>query len=111
MYLSAGGAVAGSGTMMDAVISAAGGRNLRSEPSWALLPLERMIETPPALLALGFFDHGRTQTNAWSPSRHPVFQRALAEARTVRLPTASIACESWLAIDAAEAIAAALNAP
>lgn len=109
MYLSAGGAVAGSGTMMDAVIAAAGGHNVRTEPSWALMPLERMIETPPALIALGFFDHGRTRASAWSPSRHPALQQALARAHTVSLPAAAISCEAWFAIDAAEAIAAALS--
>ena len=111
MYLSAGGAVAGEETMIGAVIEAAGGRNVRTEANWAVLPLERMVETPPALIALGFFDSGREQVNAWSPSHHPAMRRALAQARTVRLPTAAIACESWYAIDAAETIAAALRAP
>ena len=110
MYLSAGGAVAGAGTMMDAVIAAAGGRNVRTDASWVVLPLERVIETPPALIALGFFDHGRTRTNPWLPGRHPAFQRALSQARTVSLPLASISCEAWFAIDAAEAISAALRA-
>jgi iron complex transport system substrate-binding protein len=111
MYLSAGGAVAGSGTMMNAVIEAAGARNLNTHESWAVLPLERMVETPPALVALGFFDSGREQMNAWSPSRHPALRHALAQARTVRLPPATISCEAWYAIDAAERIAAALRAP
>lgn len=109
MYLSAGGAVAGSGTMLDAVISAAGGRNVRTDASWVVLPLERMIETPPALIALGFFEHGRTRMNPWLPARHPALQRALAGARTVQLSPASISCEAWYAIDAAEQIAAALR--
>lgn len=110
MYLSASGAVAGSGTMMDAVINAAGGRNVRTDTSWVVLPLERVIETPPALIALGFFDHGRTRMNPWLPGRHPAFRRALAEARTVSLPLASISCEAWFAIDAAERIQSALRA-
>lgn len=109
MYLSAGGAVAGSGTMIDAMIAAAGGRNIRTEASWQVLPLERMVQTPPALVALGFFDTGREQVNAWSPSHHPALRRALAKARTVRLPPAAIACEAWYSIDGAEAIAAELN--
>ncbi len=109
MYLSGGGAVAGSGTMMDAVINAAGGHNVRTEASWTVMPLERLVETPPALIALGFFYSGRDRVNAWSPSRHPALRRALAQARTVRLPPATIACEAWYAIDAAEAIAAALR--
>ena len=108
MYLSGGGAVAGSGTMIDSVISAAGGRNIRTEASWQVLPLERLVETPPAVVALGFFDTSRDRVNAWSPSRHPALRRALASARTVSLPPAAISCEAWYAIDAAEAIAAAL---
>jgi iron complex transport system substrate-binding protein len=111
MYLSGGGAVAGAGTMMDAVITAAGGRNIRSEASWQVLPLERLVQTPPALIALGFFDTSRDRINAWSPSRHPVLRRALANARTVSLPPAAIACEAWFAIDAAEMIASALDPP
>ena len=110
MYLSVGGGVAGRGVLMDAVISAAGGRNVRSEASWTVLPLETMIQTPPALIALGFFETGRTRMNAWSPSRHPALRRALADARTLTLPAATISCEAWYAIDAAEAIAAALRA-
>ncbi|MGQ0534055.1 MAG: ABC transporter substrate-binding protein [Caulobacteraceae bacterium] len=109
MYLSGGGAVAGRGTMMDAVIAAAGGRNIRIEASWQVLPLERLVQTPPALIALGFFDTGRDRINAWSPSRHPTLRRALAHARTVSLPPAVIACEAWYAIDAAELMAAALD--
>ncbi|MBY0563623.1 MAG: ABC transporter substrate-binding protein [Hyphomonadaceae bacterium] len=109
LYMSAGGAVAGRGTMLDAVIDAAGGRNVRVDPNWTVFPLERMLETPPALIALGFFDHGRERMNAWSRTRHPALQRALANARTVELPIASIACDAWLAIDAAEVVAAAIR--
>jgi iron complex transport system substrate-binding protein len=110
MYLSGGGAVAGRSTMMDAIISAAGGRNIRTEASWQVLPLERLVQTPPALIALGFFDTSRDRVNAWSPSRHPALRRALNATRTIHLPPATISCEAWYAIDAAEAIAAALNA-
>ena len=74
-----------------AMITAAGGRNVRTEASWQVLPLERLIETPPALIALGFFDSGRDRINAWSPSRHPALRRALANARTVNLPPAAAA--------------------
>lgn len=109
MYMSAGGAVAGSGTMMDAAIRAAGGRNLHTEAGWSVLPLERLIETPPALIALGFFDHGRTQMNAWAPGRNAVLQRALAQAETVRLPLAPIACEAWYSVEAAERLSEALH--
>lgn len=111
MYLSSYGGVPGSGVLMDDVIASAGGRNVRTEASWTVLPLESMITTPPALIALGFFDTGRSAVNAWSPARHPAVQSALADARTLELPAAAISCEAWYAIDAAEAIAAALRAP
>lgn len=110
IYLSAGGAVAGSGVLMDAVIEAAGGRNLRTEPGWSVLPLERMVEAPDAMVALGFFDTGRTRMNLWSPSRHPALRRALASVRTAPLPAAAIACEAWYAVGAAEVLARALSA-
>lgn len=109
MYLTGGGAVAGRGTMLDAVISAAGGRNIRTEEGWQVLPLERMVQTPPALIALGFFDTSRDRVNAWSPSRHPALRRALHNTPTVTLPTASIACQAWYAVGAAEVLAAALR--
>jgi iron complex transport system substrate-binding protein len=109
MYISAAGAVAGSGTMMDAIIEAAGGRNTRADANWSVVSMEEMVQAPPALLALGFFDHGRERMNAWSRTRHSAVRRALRQSRTVSLPTAAIACEAWYAIDAAEAIAAALH--
>ena len=108
MYLSAGGATPGPGVMMDAVIRAAGARNIAMTPSWNVLPLERLTQTPPVLVALAFFETGRTQMNAWSPSRHPAFRAALSRARTVTLPAAAVSCEAWYDIDAAEIIAAAL---
>lgn len=109
LYLSAGGAVAGSGTMMQSLIEAAGGRNVHRGESWTVMPLESLVEMPPALIALGFFDHGRSLVNPWLPGRHPAVRRALAQARTIELPLAAISCEAWYAIDAAEALAAALR--
>lgn len=111
MYLSAGGAVAGTGTLTDAAIAAAGGRNLRTTNGWRVMPLEELVRTPPALIALGFFHAGRERMNAWSPSRHPALRRALAHARTVSLPPAAISCEAWTMIDAAELMAARLRQP
>jgi iron complex transport system substrate-binding protein len=109
LYLSAGGAVAGSGTMIQSLIEVAGGRNVHRGESWTIMPLERLIEMPPALVALGFFDHGRSLVNPWLPGRHPAVRRALSRAETVALPTAAIACEAWYSIDAAEMLAAALH--
>ena len=96
--------------MMDAVISAAGGRNVARAQSWNVLPLESFVAAPPTFVATGFLDTGRTRMNAWSPSRHPVFQRMLARAHRIDLPAPAISCEAWTAIDAAEILGAALKA-
>jgi iron complex transport system substrate-binding protein len=96
--------------MMDAVIEAAGGRNVHQGQSWTVLPLERLVEMPSALIALGFFDHGRSRVNPWLPGQHPAVREALARTHTVTLPLAAISCEAWYAIDAAETLAAALRA-
>jgi len=109
LYVSSGGAVAGSGVMLNAVIEAAGGRNGWRGESWSVLPLESFVHTPPALVATGFLDSGRTRMNAWSPSRHPVFQRMIARTQRVDLKPGAISCEAWTSIDAAEQIAAALH--
>lgn len=94
---------------MQSLIEAAGGRNVHQGDSWTVMPLESLVEMPPALIALGFFDHGRSLVNPWLPGRHPAVRRALAHAETVALPTAAIACEAWFSIDAAEMLAAALR--
>jgi iron complex transport system substrate-binding protein len=109
LYLSAGGAVAGEGVMIDSVIRAAGGRNFTRGAGWTVLPLERLARLPPVLIATGFFGTGRERMNAWSPSRHPVLRRALAQSRAVELPAAAISCQAWHAIDAAETLGAALR--
>lgn len=108
MYLSASGAVAGPGVLVDAAIAAAGGRNVQTAPGWTVLPLEQLVEAPDALIALAFFGHRRMRMNAWLPGRHAVVREALSRARTVTLPMASVSCESWLAVGAAETISAAL---
>ncbi|HVV32557.1 MAG TPA: ABC transporter substrate-binding protein [Vitreimonas sp.] len=111
MYLSSGGAVAGRRVLMNDVIEAAGGRNVRTDASWTVLPLEQLVAAPPALIATAFFDTGRTRMDAWSPAHHPAMQAMLARTRTVALPAGAVSCEAWTAIDAAEVIAAALRRP
>ncbi len=108
LYLTAGGAAAGSGVLMDALIRAAGGVNARADAGWSVLPLESLLARPPEIVALGFFDTGQTQQNAWTYARHPALRRVLAQARTVSLPAGAISCEGWFAIDAAERLAAAI---
>lgn len=110
LYLTAGGAIAGAGVMMDAVIHAAGGANARTAPGWQVLPLERLVAEPPAIVAQGFFETGQIRASPFNFARHPALERALGAATRVPLPAAAISCEAWYAVEAAERLAAAINA-
>lgn len=111
LYVTAGGAVAGRATMMDAVIAAAGGRNARAYEGWRVLPLEGLLTRPPAIVAQGFFDSGQTRATPWTFARHPALARALAPARRVALPADEVSCAAWYDIAAAERLAAAISSP
>jgi len=110
LYMTVGGAVAGGGVMMDEVIRTAGGRNARSAAGWQVMQLERLVATPPQIVALGFFENAQGQATPWNYARNAALARALAPARRVVLPADQISCEAWYTVGAAEALAAAVRA-
>lgn len=103
LYLTAGGFTAGEGTLVDAVLRAAGYANLAG-PGFAPVSVERIALEPPFRFVLGFFEQLRAD---WRGSgRHPVVRRA-AEGRTAAsLPGAALTCPGWFAADAAAILAA-----
>lgn len=105
LYLTAGGFTAGPGTLIDAVLRAAGVINLSTTPGFGPYSVERMAMSPPRRLVLGFFDLIRSDWRG--PGRHPVVRRAAARAKTTRLPAAVLTCPAWFVGDAAEMIAGA----
>jgi iron complex transport system substrate-binding protein len=110
LYLSASGAVAGRGGLLNDVIEAAGGANVRTRAQWDVLPLERLVARPPEIVALGFFTSGQTRASPWTFAQHPALRRALSSSKLVRLSSDVISCEAWYAVGAAEALAAAMQA-
>lgn len=103
VYLTSGGFTAGPGTLMDAMMRAAGFRNLTAAPGFGALSVERIAMNPPVRFVLGFFDQLRADLRG--PGRHPVVARA-AEGRTAaRLPAATLTCPAWFAADAVEMMA------
>ena len=98
VYLTSGGFTSGPGTLMDAMMRAAGFRNLTTAPGFGAVRVEQIALNPPARFILGFFDQLRADLRG--PGRHPVVRRA-AEGRTAaRLPAASLTCPAWFAADA-----------
>ncbi len=98
LYLTAGGFTAGKGTLVDAILKAAGYANAAA-PGFGPVSVERIALEPPLRFVLGFFEQLRADWRG--AGRHPVVRRA-AEGRTAaRLPGAALTCPGWFAADAA----------
>lgn len=98
LYLTAGGFTAGRGTLVDAILGAAGLTNLAA-PGFAPVSIERIALFPPARFVLGFFDQVRGDWRG--PGRHPVVRAAAKGRVAASLPAASLTCPAWFAADAA----------
>ena len=105
LYLTAGGFTAGRGTLVDAILGAAGLINAAAMPGFAPVSVERIALSPPARFVLGFFDQSRGDWRG--PGRHPVVRAAAKDRVVARLPAASLTCPGWFAADAAAMLGAA----
>lgn len=103
LYLTAGGFTAGAGTTVDAILRAAGFRNLAPAGGFAPVRVERIALQPPVRFVLGFFDAVRADWRG--PGRHPVVRRAARGRIAASLPAASLTCPGWFAADAAAMLA------
>lgn len=99
LYLTAGGFTAGKGTLIDAILSAAGFANAAEGPSFAPVSIERMVLIPPARFILGFFEQARADWRG--AGRHPVLRRLARGRVAATLPAAALTCPAWFAADAA----------
>jgi iron complex transport system substrate-binding protein len=98
-YLTPGGATAGPGVFIDAMLVAAGLRNVETRPGYRVLSLERLAFTPPQALVLGFFDAFSLDRSWWSPARSAVMRTAGRERAMASLPGAVLSCPAWFAAD------------
>jgi iron complex transport system substrate-binding protein len=99
LYLTAGGFTAGRGTLIDAILGAAGLVNAAAIRGFAPVSVERIALSPPARFVFGFFDQSRGDWRG--PGRHPVVRAAAKDRVVARLPAASLTCPGWFAADAA----------
>ena len=105
LYLTAGGFTAGKGTLIDAILSAAGFVNAVRDASFAPVSVERTVLRPPARFVLGFFDQIRSDWRG--AGRHPALRRASRGRVAAHLPAAALTCPGWFAADAAALLKAA----
>jgi len=106
-YLTPGGYTAGSNTMIDAMLRAAGFTNASTQPYFSPAPLESLVLNPPKAVVLGFFDLTRAGADRWGPGRHAALRQATRGRVVASLPGAMLGCSAWFAADGARALAEA----
>jgi iron complex transport system substrate-binding protein len=106
LYLTPGGVTAGPGTLVDAVLRAAGMRNVEVRPGYQTISLEQMALAPPRTAVLGFFDTFMLSGDSWGIGRHRILQRVARERGVASLPGSMLGCPDWGAAEAAELLAA-----
>ncbi len=107
LYLTSGGATAGGGTLIDAMMRAAGLTNLAGGRGFHSVRLEALILAPPTLVVLGFFEAGALAAQHWGLGRLQALRTVAARRAIVSLPGALLGCPAWFAADGAAAIARA----
>ena len=110
LYLTSGGATTGPGSLIDAMLRAAGLRNLEPAPGYHALSLERLTLSPPEAVVAGFFDAGSQAQVHWGPGAHGALKRLLRGRTLVSLPGGLLGCPAWFAGDAVAMIAHAAPA-
>jgi iron complex transport system substrate-binding protein len=107
LYYTPGGYTAGAGTLIDAMLKAAGLTNLAGGVGFHSVSLERLAMKPPAALVPGFFDNLVDAFQRWSPGRHQIVRRLARERTIVALPGSILGCPAWFAADGSLALARA----
>ena len=105
LYVTPGGVTTGPGSLVDAMMQAAGLRNFQTQAGWGPLPLERLAYAKPDVVAAAFFDTRWNRADPWSETAHPVARAAFRGRPTAALPGAWTACGGWFVLDAVEAMA------
>ena len=95
LYLTPGGFTSGPGTLIDAMLRGAGLRNAARGASFAAVPLERLVLTPPPAFVLGFFDMARF--TRWDVAGHPVLERVRRSRISASVPGKYLHCPAWFA--------------
>ncbi|HEY5071172.1 MAG TPA: ABC transporter substrate-binding protein [Caulobacteraceae bacterium] len=107
LYLTSGGQTAGRGTLVDAMLGAAGLTNLAGGEGFHAVPLERLVLDPPRAIVAGFFDAFSSGLQHWSLGRGRVLGRMMVKRTIVTLPASILGCPAWFAAEAPAAIARA----
>jgi iron complex transport system substrate-binding protein len=106
LYLTPGGFTAGEGTLVGAMMTAAG---LRSAAGGGYAPvrLEGLVLNPPTALVLGFFRDLAGGRQHWSVAGNGYLRQLAAQRAIASLPGSMLGCPAWTAADGTLALAQA----
>lgn len=107
LYFTPSGFTTGPGSLVDAMLRAAGMTNLATGSTWKPIPLERLVTNPPKAFVLGFFDVFAVAMQRWGPGRHAALKKRLPGRTVASLPSSILGCPAWFAADGPEALARA----
>jgi iron complex transport system substrate-binding protein len=107
LYLTPGGVTAGQGTLVDAILSAAGLNNVERRAGFQTVSLEALALEPPSAVVLGFFDTLQASGDSFGAGRHQLLQRLTKDRAVAHLPGSMLGCPNWSAAEAVEQLAAA----
>lgn len=105
LYLTPSGFTAGDGTLVGAILRAAGLTNAAPRPGFAAAPLEAMVLKPPRGFVLGFFDQLSAAFERWGIGRHLSLQRQVTGRTLASVPGSILSCPAWFAADGVALIA------
>lgn len=106
LYLTSAGVVAGPGTLMDAVLQAAGLTDAAPRPGFSDLRAESLVLDPPPAVVTAYFDRRSLTAFRSSTVVIPPVRRLLAGRIIADLPADVVGCPAWFAADAVARIAA-----
>jgi iron complex transport system substrate-binding protein len=112
LYLRPNGGSAGVGTHVDAVLAAAGLRNHAAAlglKGWGRVDLERILHNPPDVFVTPSMVNDLAYARS-GLSRHPQMKALLERIPVVALQQNDWGCSNWQLIEAAEAVAAQVDA-
>jgi len=104
-YLTTAGWTSGPGTLIDAMMRAAGLTNASDGAAFGSLSIERLVLDPPRRFVLGFFDSRFADRRA--VGRHPSVRRRTATRTIAALPGSMLGCPAWFTADGTQQIARA----
>lgn len=103
LYMTPSGYTAGSGTLTDAVLRAAGLGNASGTPGFSPVSLERLVLNPPSLFIRAFFEAVRIDRRG--PGRGRVMARMTRGRTAAELPGSLLTCPAWFASEASRRLA------